>query len=115
MRSLWLRSYEQRLSRLFKTHIAALAACLLWGALGNVGHGCPFYGILGIGCPVCGTTRALCALANGDVYGYLSFQPFALLLPVATWGMIHCKGRSAQIVCGCVFLCNFIRWAVRLG
>jgi hypothetical protein len=42
---------------------------------------CPFHGLIGLPCPSCGLTRAMCALVSGDVAGALKWN--ALVVPVA--------------------------------
>lgn len=50
---------------------------------------CPFHELTGLWCPGCGSTRAACALARGDVFDAIRhnalFVP-ALLLLVWVWG-----------------------------
>ena len=40
---------------------------------------CPFHELTGLWCPVCGSTRAACALARGDVFS--AFRHNVLFLP----------------------------------
>lgn len=114
MKSLWRRCFERRRARLLRAHVWLLAVYCVWSAAAEAGILCPFYMITGIGCPACGTTRALSALMRGNVRGYLFYQPFAPFLAAAAWGSIHGKGRCARILCAAVFLLNFIYWAARL-
>lgn len=44
---------------------------------------CPWRELLGLECPMCGTTRALLALGRGDVLAALAWNPLAILLAVA--------------------------------
>jgi hypothetical protein len=44
---------------------------------------CPWRVLLGVECPMCGTTRALLALCRGEVIAALAWNPFAILLAIA--------------------------------
>lgn len=59
----------------------------LIGILDKIPHFCLFDKILGIQCPVCGTTRALCEIANGNLRNayYLNLSSFF----VATFFLIQ--------------------------
>jgi len=64
---------------------AAIAPFLPW--LAPIVPGCPFHALTGVPCPGCGTTRAVLALARGDVTGAFGWNPLAaaaLLLGGAT-------------------------------
>ena len=39
--------------------------------------GCVFHALTGVPCPACGTTRAVLALARGDLFAALSWNPLA--------------------------------------
>ncbi len=47
---------------------------------------CPLRAITGIACPACGGTRAVVALARGDVAGALAWNPFVILALAALLG-----------------------------
>lgn len=58
--------------------MASIAGALLvlWAFPGAAGVlACPLKELTSVPCPTCGTTRALFALANGDVFGALRLQP----------------------------------------
>ena len=61
--------------------VAALAAALSWTV------GCPIRRLLGIGCPLCGISRALRAALHLDVAAAFSFHP---LWPVVLPGLLLC-------------------------
>jgi hypothetical protein len=44
---------------------------------------CPFHALTGVPCVGCGTTRALVALARGDVPGALAWNPLSALALIA--------------------------------
>ena len=77
---------------------AGAAAALLFLAAGWVGLPsgaaftvCAFRRLTGIPCPGCGLTRAMAALARGELLLALQFHPFAPLVAaqaVALWGAI---------------------------
>jgi hypothetical protein len=50
---------------------------------------CPFRALTGLPCPTCGSTRALMALASGDLARALAHQPLTVLVAVAAlaWGL----------------------------
>ena len=50
---------------------------------------CPLQLVLGVPCPTCGVTRALLALAQGDLAGYVHYQPMALFLAAAVLLALH--------------------------
>lgn len=68
-------------------YVAVILVVLLIYIL--TGIGCPIYKWLGIRCPTCGVTRALRGLLSGDLEQYLSMNPFAIPLVVATVVGIH--------------------------
>lgn len=45
---------------------------------------CPAWAILGIPCPTCGGTRAAAAVAAGDLWAALSWNPLVAVLAVLT-------------------------------
>lgn len=50
---------------------------------------CPLYGLTGILCPGCGSTRALITLLNGDLAAAWRFNPMMVVfLPVLLWGAV---------------------------
>ena len=61
---------------------AVVAVGVLLVALGPsalVPFGCPFLGLTGLDCPLCGGTRAAAALARGDLVAALDLNAFATL------------------------------------
>lgn len=87
----WTR--EVAVSRPGAEHIAAgvfAAGALCVVSAGAVGGQeafdgpvlCPFRLATGLPCPLCGTTRSLVALGDGDLGQSLSFQPFGPLVPL---------------------------------
>ena len=76
--------------RLILKHFGLAGALLgLWSAYAISGLSCPVLAITGMICPTCGTTRALLALLQGNISGYLSFQPMALPMIAAVLLCIH--------------------------
>ena len=76
MKRLWLR---------FLPWLVLLAVAvglsLLWG--------CPIRQLLGLGCPLCGISRALLAAARLDFLSAFRFHPLWPLLPAALlWGIL---------------------------
>jgi len=74
--------------------VAGVGFLLLgWSGL-PVGHGftiCAFRRVTGIPCPGCGMTRAMVALARGELVAALHLHPFAPLLlgqAAAWWGAL---------------------------
>ncbi len=71
--------------------MAAAAAFLLLGWVGVPAEGgpifCTFRRLTGIPCPGCGMTRAMAALARGDLGAAVRFHPFAPLLLVEGAGL----------------------------
>jgi hypothetical protein len=60
---------------------------------------CPFRQLSGLPCPTCGATRALAALAHGDLPAALSFNPLvaiASLLLVAA-GLLSLASRALRV------------------
>ena len=54
---------------------ASIPAAVLIG-----GTSCPFYGLIGLPCPLCGTTRAAVALWHGDIPTALRLHPLIFLI-----------------------------------
>ena len=50
---------------------------------------CPVWLVFGVPCPTCGVTRALLALAQGDLTGYVRCHPLALFLAAAVLLALH--------------------------
>lgn len=50
---------------------------------------CPVWLAFGVPCPTCGVTRALLALAQGDLAGYVRCHPLALFLAAAVLLALH--------------------------
>ena len=82
--------------------------------------GCPFYLLLRIPCPGCGTTRAWLALLRGDFCGAFAYNHFFLLMPAAIF-LFVCLSylpprwkkplTSVLVVFAVViFLYNLLRW-----
>ena len=71
----------------------ALAPVLPW--LAPFAPGCPFHTLTGLPCPGCGTTRAVFALARGDVAGAIGWNPLAALTLLA--GFVACALAPAWV------------------
>jgi hypothetical protein len=71
----------------------ALAPVLPW--LAPVAPACPFHAFTGLPCPGCGTTRAVLALARGDVAGAIGWNPLAALALLA--GLAACALAPAWV------------------
>lgn len=69
----------------FPHRAAAAAAAGLWCACAISaavligGTSCPLYGLIGLPCPLCGTTRAAVALLHGELSCALAMHPLILL------------------------------------
>ncbi len=81
--------------------VAALGILLLVvGPAGLVPFGCPFLGLTGWDCPLCGGTRAAAALARGDIPAALDLNAFVTvgLVGVAAvwvaWVVARLRGRA---------------------
>ena len=55
-------------------------ACAIPAAVLIGGTSCPLYGLTGLPCPLCGTTRAAAALLHGDVPAALAMHPLIFLI-----------------------------------
>jgi hypothetical protein len=44
---------------------------------------CPWQALLGVECPLCGTTRALAAIGRGELGAALAWNPLAVVLALA--------------------------------
>jgi hypothetical protein len=82
--------------------LAGAAAWLVlrtWSGLASALPACALREIAGVGCPTCGFTRALVALARGDLHASVAFHPMALavvaqsLAAWLTWGWSLARGR----------------------
>lgn len=75
--------------------LAVLFVAALWSVL----LGCPMRRLTGLGCPLCGVSRAFLALLRLDLAGAFRFHPLwpalALGLP-AVWLLSNRGGRSAK-------------------
>ncbi len=69
----------------------AWLALSAWAPAADPAHaGCAMRRIAHVGCATCGLTRALAALARGDLDAALAFHPMALVLTgelAAAWGL----------------------------
>ena len=61
--------------------ILAAGAAVALALVGSGGSACFFKSVYGVPCPGCGMTRALLALACGDVALAFSFHPLVPLVP----------------------------------
>jgi hypothetical protein len=60
---------------------------------------CPLRTLTGVPCPLCGMTRAAISLAAGDLGASLAFNPFLLVLALATAVMtVLMAGRALGLV-----------------
>lgn len=84
--------------------------------LNLIGISCPIKAVLGIKCPTCGVTTALLCLLKGDLRGYWSTQPFALLLASAVLleinGFLFKKRIAIDIYAVTVAAANFVYYLV---
>jgi ABC-type molybdate transport system permease subunit len=91
------------------------------------GTACFFQAAIGLPCPGCGTMRAFCALAGGDVRGALRWHPlvfFSMILPPAAAGYLFLQNRfgarrffghrAANVLFGCLFALYMGVFAVRM-
>ncbi len=103
-----------------KTVIINLAAAAFLGVyylvLNLIGISCPVKALFGIKCPTCGVTTALLCLFKGDLRGYWSAQPFALLLTSAVLleinGFLFKKRKAVDIYAVTVAALNFIYYLI---
>ena len=57
---------------------------------------CPSLSIFGVYCPFCGGTRAVHALATGDLQAVVGYNAlFPVLTLLALWGIVGAYGRAA--------------------
>ena len=67
---------------------------------------CPLHRTTGLGCPLCGGTRATRELMHGDLWAAMGYNPFALVLEVvvmvlvARWLLAWLRGRRRPLVTG---------------
>jgi hypothetical protein len=59
--------------------VAAFAGAALWLRIGLAWPRCPFLSVTGFPCLTCGATRALIAMAHGDFWRAVSWNPLACL------------------------------------
>lgn len=107
----------------FKKHkqeilILALLLCgiAIWKICGVT---CLWYRFTGFPCPTCKMTRALLALARGDVTAYLSYNAMALpVAAVVVFEIFHSAfGRYEKVlhlVSAAILLLNFAYYIIRL-
>lgn len=81
---------------------------------------CPFRRLTGVPCPGCGLTRAVVALAHGDVAGAVALHPLALpavTVAIGILGVWVVRGQLPRttwpVVAGALALVLAV-WAVRL-
>ena len=55
-------------------------ACAIPASILIGGTSCPLYGLIGLPCPLCGTTRAFAALLHGDIPTALRMHPLIFLI-----------------------------------
>jgi hypothetical protein len=82
--------------------LACVPAAYLWPAV-HAATGvellCPLRTLTGVPCPLCGMTRAATSLAAGDLGASLAFNPFLLVLALATAVMtVLMAGRALGLV-----------------
>lgn len=95
--------------------------------LGHLPHFCLMEGIFGIECPFCGTTRAFCELANGNIdkaFGLNSMSlPITVFLLLQIPLRIYLVSRNTAFMrvrqlsryCGnAIVLCMIVVWAIRI-
>lgn len=76
---------------------AALGLLLLAGSLWlNRGIPCPFFRITGLRCPACGMTRAVAALALGDLRGALGYN--LMSLPALALLLVLCITQAVRYI-----------------
>lgn len=110
-----------RKGRLLLLHAAVLLGlgALVWLYARGV-LVCPVQLAFHLPCPTCGVTRALLALAQGDLAGYLHHQPMALFLAAAVALALHHKPllRFRWVLwtyVGVVLVLNLVLYVFRLG
>ena len=97
--------------------LAFFLALLVLFLMDKSGIGCPFYALLHIPCPTCGTTRALRALLSGSLSAYWHYQPMALPL-LSLFLLYPFLGQRApgwmKVYAVTVATVNFILYVLRL-
>lgn len=69
--------------------VTALGGAITWLRLGGLPPlVCPFHWLTGLPCPTCGSTRALAALATGELGASLRFNPAVLPACIAAVGYV---------------------------
>ena len=62
---------------------------LLFAILIVTGFGCPIYELLGICCPLCGTTRAWICFVTGKTALAFQYHPLFLITPFWFFAAVH--------------------------
>lgn len=95
--------------RILCRHGVILLAVVVMAVLG-----CPVYGILGISCPLCGTTRAWISFLSGEISTAFRYHPFFLITPFWFFAAVHYnsifkknKVIGALLVCFAIVLMIF--------
>lgn len=74
-----------RFSGLVRRHGVVLLAAAVIAVFG-----CPVYELLGIPCPLCGTTRAWIRFLSGEIGAAFRCHPFFLITPFWFFAAVHC-------------------------
>jgi hypothetical protein len=99
--------------------LAAAAALLVAGAIGGDSI-CFFKLVYGVPCPGCGMTRALAALAGGDLVSAIAFHPLVPIVPllvfVAVFGKTgpFCSLYRSEVFWSVCAACFMAVWVVRM-
>ena len=93
---------------------------LIFCAVGVVAWlGCPVYTLLGICCPLCGTTRAWVNALHGAFGEAFRCHPMFLITPFWFWGAVHYDALLKKnrlvfwlllVVAAALFGMNVLRW-----
>jgi Protein of unknown function (DUF2752) len=82
--------------------LACVPAAFVWPAVHDATGAellCPLRTLTGVPCPLCGMTRAATSLAAGDLGASLAYNPFLLVLALATAVMtVLMAGRALGVV-----------------
>ena len=102
-------------SKLPKLFPALLAAGIVFAS--SVLVGCPLRRLTGLGCPLCGMSRAFLALLRLDcsaAFGFHPLWPAALFGLPAAWILAHRHPRTARILLWCLGGTALVVYALRL-